>query len=83
MCSIVAYGAALEQARRVSGDLLFVARQAQPPVVKIGSAKRVHYERKMQEKEARKKQLDFRKAQAMKEASWSLHWGAERVPARV
>ena len=64
---VLPYGAALEEARSADADLIMVARHANPPVVKLGEAQAELFQQRQKEKELKRRQLESRRSQAVKE----------------
>ena len=64
---MLSYGAALEEARSADADLIVVAPHANPPVVKLGEAQRALFQQRQKEKELKRRQLESRRSQAVKE----------------
>jgi len=51
----------------MGADLIVVSRNATPPVFKLGEAAKALFEQRKKEKELKKRQLEARRAQAVKE----------------
>lgn len=64
---MIPYGEALKEAKATGGDLIMVARNARPPVLKLGDAQKALFAQRQQEKEMRRRQLEARRAGSVKE----------------
>lgn len=62
-------GEAVQKADELGLDLMDVAPNAKPPVMRLGNAKEAAQKDRLREKEQRKKELDNRKKQVAKEVS--------------
>jgi translation initiation factor IF-3 len=64
---VLSYGEAMSEAEKMGTDLIVVSRKAVPPVFKLGEAAKALFEQRKKEKEIKKRQLEARRAQAIKE----------------
>ncbi len=66
---VMSYGTAVRRAEESGLDLIDVAPNARPPVLRLGNAKAAAQRERVWQKELRRKDLDNRKKQVAKEAS--------------
>lgn len=71
---MMAYAAAAREAQRAGLDLMSVAPGAVPPVYKLGHADAAAFEARQREKETRKKEVEYRRRNTVKEvrAAWNM-----------
>ena len=69
---VMAYAAAVREAQRAGLDLLSVAPGAAPPVFKLGHADAAAFAARQREKETRKKEVERRRRDTLKEVRHAL-----------